>query len=60
MVVEIGLILYILIGILIFTIYREDIKRHANKVQANGFIKRIIYIVVFLTSLLAWPLLIGA
>lgn len=47
-------------GILIFSIYRKDVQEHTSRVAASRFIKRIIYIVAFIVSVLAWPLLIGA
>ena len=51
---------YVLVGILVFVTYRKDVHEHVAKNAASSYIKRIIYIVAFLATIVAWPLLIGA
>jgi hypothetical protein len=55
---EIGLMLYFLIGLALYLRYLEDIKAHSE--TSVGYIRRIIYIVTFIVTVLLWPLIIGA
>ena len=57
---EIGVMLYLLIGICLYLTYLDDIRQHSKDSKASKFIRRIIYIVTFIISVLLWPLLIGA
>ena len=51
---------YLIIGIAIYLVYREDVVNHVAKNAASAYIKRIIYLVTFIVTMLLWPLLIGA
>ena len=58
MVIEILIMLYFLIGILVYWCFKHHVIEHILKVKANKYIARIIYIVTFLTTLLFWPLVL--
>jgi hypothetical protein len=51
---------YFIVGFAIYLVYKEDVSTHVAKNAASIYIKRIIYIITFIVTMLLWPLLIGA
>ena len=54
------LLSYLIVGFAIYMIYKEDVAHHVAKNASSIYIKRIIYIITFIVTMLLWPLLIGA
>ena len=59
MLLEIGIMLYILLGLCIYAIYIKDVHQHAKENLHSRYLRRIAYIVTFIITVLMWPLLVG-
>jgi len=57
--IELGFGLYLIFGICLYLVYKEDVREHTSRVTTSNYMKRMIYIVTFIVTLLLWPLLLG-
>lgn len=59
MLLEIGIMLYALVGICLYLIYVKDVQQHAKENLHSRYLRRIAYIITFIVTVLLWPLLAG-